>query len=118
MEVTKKRVRVRRGPLVGKMGWGFFVDEQQEWDTVLVHLDEVQPLDLPAGPGSALGASMSRKPHGKMTWTRTIGTVAPHPGQRVPVRLPMSDITILSLLDAVAEAIDDDRPREVPPYLK
>lgn len=106
MKVTRRRVVVRSGPHVGLKGWGYFTESQEEWDSVQVVLDYLDPVSSSAG--SALGAATRHRQRQTVKLMSFTPTADPSCGRRygVSVRLAGRDLTILSDLESLADELN------------
>lgn len=107
--VTRKRIEVIYGEYAGTRGWGYFAENQDEFDSVYVQLDKVE-LQNPRSslPTSALGAG--RKARQKRSGLVSDGFMVPTlpaSGEtrryQYPIRMLRRNIQILSDLELLAE---------------
>ena len=91
-EVRKRRVHVRCGRWAGTRGWGYFADNQNDYDTVTVMLDNVIVPEKQSVSTSALGSAIraGRVSNGEAYYGPT-------------VRIPLRDLKVVSDLEAMAE---------------
>lgn len=122
MEIRKKRVIVRRGRWYGLKGWGYFTENQDDWDSVTVCLDKLPSLAEGPESGSALGAmrkSRALRVEREATFAPAIPIEEVLVRHNYMVRIMVGDLTVLSELEAIVDCVLDAEENELcPPRLK
>lgn len=93
--------------MAGLKGWGYFTGNQEEYDSITVKMDFIDYDKLNTESESALGASRSRRKN-DAGWD-TMLYVTPGQGVRhgVMIRMRLSDLKVLSDLEALLEPEDE-----------